>query len=165
MTREFACALVLALFLLLPLASAAEEGDRREPGTLPDLDALTRVPVTKPTLQEAPGEAEAESDEAAWRRRFRTLRVKIEREERLLALKRAELYDKIEQGKTEKKPHRFAIEGFVINTEKSGDEPRFIDPLEREVFEKEKELEGLRRELRELDFQASVAGVPMAWRR
>lgn len=163
MTRMILGGLLFGIFLLAPISSAGEEGTR-EPGTLPDLDALTKVPIAKPS-QAAPAEEGKQSDEAMWRERFRSLRAKIERRERLLALKRAELYDKIEQGKTEKKPRRFAIEGFVINTEKSGDESRFIDPLEREIFEQEKELERLRRQLRDLDFEASVAGVPMAWRR
>ncbi len=164
MTRKILGGLLFGIFLLAPVSGAAEEG-RREPGTLPDLDALTKVPIAKPPPQAAPAEGGEQSDEAMWRERFRSLRLKIDRQERLLALKRAELYDKIEQGNTEKKPRRFAIEGFVINTEKSGDEPRFIDPLEREIFEQEKELERLRRQLRDLDFEASVAGVPMAWRR
>ncbi len=157
-------ALALALLMLSSLQAFAED----EPGSagkLPDLDTLTRVPVASPSVSEEGDSGVADKDEEVWRSRFRSLRTRIAREERTLALKRAELYDKIEQGTTEKKPRRFSIEGFVINTEKTGDEPRFIDPLEREVHEREKALQNYRRELQELDFKASVAGVPKAWRR
>ena len=145
-------------------AEVAGEG-AREPGELPYLDTLTQVPTAASRPPAPRKEGADELDEETWRKRFRTLRIKIDRKERLLALKRAELYDKIKKGETEKKPRRFSIEGFVINTEKKGDEPRFIDPLEREVYEMEQVLERLRLELRELNFRASVAGVPKAWRR
>lgn len=165
MLHRTAAALLLAL-LLAPAnpVLAGEEGGR--PGAeLPPLDALTRVPVKAPSVSGEEKGTPPELDEATWRQRFKTLRGRIEREERVLAIKRAELYDKIEQGKTEKKPRRFAIEGFVINTEKKGEEPRFIDPLEREVHEREKKLSALKEELRQLEFKASVAGVPKEWRR
>ncbi len=156
--------LVLALLMLPALHAFA--GEKPEGvGKLLDLETLTRVPVVSPSASEGGASGIADQDEEAWRSRFRSLRARIAREERTLALKRAELYDKIEQGTTEKKPRRFSIEGFVINTEKTGDEPRFIDPLEREVYERDKALQNLRRELQELDFRASVAGVPKAWRR
>lgn len=157
-------ALVLAL-LMFPALQAFAQDKPRSAGKLPDLATLTRVPVASFSASEAGASGIADQDEDAWRSRFRSLRTRIAHEERTLALKRAELYDKIEKGTTEKKPRRFSIEGFVINTEKPGDEPRFIDPLEREVYERDKALQNIRRELQELDFQASVAGVPKAWRR
>lgn len=165
MPGRMAILLILPLLLLAPGAALAEEDAARPAGGLPDLETLTQVPGDG--AKGAPGGAEEGEglDEATWRARFQSLRGRIDREERLLALKRAELYDKIEQGKTEKKPRRFAIEGFVINTEKKGDEPRFIDPLEREIHEREKKLRNLKQELRQLEFEASVAGVPKAWRR
>jgi len=156
--------LVLALLMLSSLQAFAE--DEPQPAAkLPDLDTLTRVPVALPSASEEGASGAADQDEEAWRSRFQSLRTQIAHQERTLALKRAELYDKFENETTEKKPRRFSIEGFVINTEKTGDEPRFIDPLEREVYERDKALQVLRRELRELDFRASVAGVPKAWRR
>ncbi len=158
MAGRMAVSLVLSLLFLTPLPALAAEVAPPAGEALPDLGTLTRVPVER-GVEGATG-----LDEATWRKRFQNLRGRIEREERLLSLKRAELYDKIEQGKTEKKPRRFAIEGFVINTEKKGEEPRFIDPLEREVHEREKNLASLKQELRELEFEASVAGVPKAWR-
>jgi len=165
MSGRMAAALILSLLLAPPGMALAEEKGAHPGGDLPDLKALTRVPVAAEPV-EAPAEEEAPPglDEATWRKRFQNLRGRIDREERLLALKRAELYDKIEQGKTEKKPRRFAIEGFVINTEKKGEDRQFIDPLEREVYEREKKLEALKDELRKLEFDASVAGVPKAWR-
>jgi hypothetical protein len=118
-----------------------------------------------PTAAAASAESRRRSSEEAWRSRFRALRVKIDNKDRLLTLKRAELYDKIEKGETAKKPRRWAIEGFVINTEKQpGEEPRYLDPLEREVHEMEQDLARLRRELRDLEFEASVAGIPKSWR-
>lgn len=154
----------LALLLLVPSHPFAQEGERRA-RDLPDLKTLTSVPVIQPTPARPPSGAEGDLDEEAWRKRFRDLRFDIDRKERLLAIKRAELYDKLEKGETEKKPRRFAIEGFVINTEKPGGEPRYIDPLEREVHERDEELAALKRQLRDLDFQASMAGVPKQWRK
>ena len=156
---------LLLVLLMLSSLQASAEGKAEGSGKRLDLDTLTRVPVASPTASEGGVTGVADQDEETWRDRFRSLRVRIAREERTLAIKRAELYDKIEQGTTEKKPRRFSIEGFVINTEKPGDEPRFIDPLEREVHERDKALQSLRSELQELDFRASVAGVPKAWRR
>lgn len=154
----------LALLLLVPGHPFAQEGERGA-RDLPDLKTLTSVPVIQPTPARPPSGAEGDLDEEAWRKRFRDLRFDIDRKERLLAIKRAELYDKLEKGETEKKPRRFAIEGFVINTEKPGGEPRYIDPLEREVHERDEELAALKRQLRDLDFQASMAGVPKQWRK
>ncbi|MFQ5458995.1 MAG: hypothetical protein ACE5FC_11180 [Myxococcota bacterium] len=155
----------LAALVLAPAFAAGAEPEAAGKGTLPDLKTLTRVPITAPLAPGAEKKDAGKLDEQAWRARFRVLRGEIERKERELALKRAELYDKIEEGSTAKKPRRFAIEGFVINTEKTGDEPEFIDPLEREVYEREQDLTNLHQALRELEFQASVAGVPKAWRR
>ncbi|MDP3937300.1 MAG: hypothetical protein Q8R92_04095 [Deltaproteobacteria bacterium] len=164
MPGRTAVALILSLLFLIPQPVPAAEAPPPAAEALPDLGTLTRVPVERGVEGAGQDDGVAGLDEATWRKRFQNLRGRIEREERLLSLKRAELYDMIEQGKTEKKPRRFAIEGFVINTEKQGEEPRFIDPLEREVHEREKNLESLKQSLRELEFEASVAGVPKDWR-
>jgi len=161
MRHGSAGALLLAAWLLP--AGAAFAADAPPPVAVPAAPgSLSRVP-SQATLR--PPAAAAPVTEEAWRERFRTLRHRIDERSRLLAIKRAELYDKIKRGETAKKPRNWAIEGFVINTEpRPGEEPRYLDPLEREVHDLEEEITRLKRELRDLDFQASVAGVPKAWR-
>jgi len=160
MTKRRAGALILAA-CLVPAAPAIAADP--PPAVVSPPPAVPRV---SPEAGEQPLVPERPPDtEQAWRERFSTLRNRIEERTRLLAIKRAELYDKIEKGQTAKKPRGWAIEGFVINTEPPrGEEPKFIDPLEREVRDLEEEVTRLKRELRDLDFQASVAGVPKAWR-
>jgi len=155
-------ALLLAVSLLLVRSTFA--ADAPPPVAAPAAPgSLSRVP-SQTDLRPPAGPA-APVTEEAWRERFRTLRYRIDERSRLLAIKRAELYDKIKKGETAKKPRNWAIEGFVINTEpRPGEEPRYLDPLEREVHDLTEEITRLKRELRDLDFQASVAGVPKAWR-
>jgi hypothetical protein len=156
MKRVGAAAILLAVMLVPSGRALAAPPPAGPTGA----SRATSVPAAK-----ASPESRQRSSEEAWRGRFRSLRVKIDNTDRLLAIKRAELYDKIEKGETAKKPRRWAIEGFVINTEKQpGEEPRYLDPLEREVHEMEQDLARLRRELRDLEFEASVAGVPKSWR-
>jgi hypothetical protein len=152
----------LILAACLALASPALAADP-SPAVVPPPPAVPRL--TDEAAVQSPAPERPPDTEQAWRERFSALRTRIEERTRLLAIKRAELYDKIERGQTAKKPRGWAIEGFVINTEPPrGEEPRFIDPLEREVHDLEEEVVRLKRELRDLDFQASVAGVPKAWR-
>ncbi len=160
MKHPFAGALILAAAITFvpPSLAADPPPNVGAPGP-----AVPRIP-SQPGIQPE-ASAPAPTTEQAWRERFRALRNRIEERSRLLAIKRAELYDKIEKGQTTKKPRRWAIEGFGINTEpRPGDEPRVIDPLEREVRDLEEDVLRLKRELRDLDFQASVAGVPKDWR-
>ncbi len=158
MKHRLACALIVAVWLA-PLAPALAADP--EPIVVPAPPAVPRLPSEAAVEPPAP----APTTEQAWRERFRTLRIRIDDRSRLLAIKRAELYDKIEKGQTAKKPRGWAIEGFVINTEpRAGEEPKVIDPLEREVRDLEEEVTHLKREFRDLDFQASVAGVPKSWR-
>ena len=162
MRHGTAGALLLAAWLLPLRAAVAADA----PPPIAARGALPHVPyVPSQTARQPPARVPAPATEQAWRLRFRALRSRIDERSRLLAIKRAELYDKIEKGETEKKPRRWAIEGFGINTEpRPGDEPRIIDPLEREVRDLEEDVLHLKRELRDLDFQASVAGVPKTWR-
>jgi len=160
MKHPFAGALILAAAITFvpPSLAADPPPDVPTPGP-----AVPRTP-SQPGIQPQTS-APTPTTEQAWRERFRALRNRIEERSRLLAIKRAELYDKIEKGQTTKKPRSWAIEGFGINTEpRQGDEPRIIDPLEREVRDLEDEVLRLKRELRDLDFQASLAAVPKDWR-
>ncbi len=163
MNRIFMGAALVAVILMYPAPLFAAQPGR--PLTLPpDIQNLVNVPTEAGPSTPARLKPPAKDDEAGWRRRFHDLRSRLDGKERLLAIKRAEFYDKLKKGETEKKPRPFAIEGFGINTEQAGGEPRYLDPLEREVHDLEKEVTNLKQELRDLDFQASLAGVPKDWR-
>ncbi len=163
MKRGSLGALLLAMSLLLPASLFAAQAGR--PITLPpDIEALVNVPVDKEFKKPARLKAPAKDDEAGWKRRFQDLRLRLDRTQRLLAIKRAEFYDKLKKGETEKKPRAFAIEGFGIDTERRENEPRYLDPLEREVHDLDKQVGDLKQELRDLDFEASLAGIPEEWR-
>jgi hypothetical protein len=164
MKRVLASVTMLAATLVQPSSLYAQQVGR--PLTVPpSIQNLVNVPVESEAEKLQRQKPPAKDDELGWRHRFRDLRSRLDEKKRLLAIKRAEFYDKLKKGETEKKPRQFAIEGFGINTEGTGGEPRYLDPLEREVHELEKEVSSLERQLRDLNFQASLAGVPMAWRR
>jgi hypothetical protein len=163
MKRVLASVTMLAATLLQPLPLHAQQVGR--PLTVPpNIQNLVNVPVESEAERLERLKPPAKDDEVGWRSRFRDLRSRLDEKKRLLAIKRAEFYDKLKKGETERKPRPFVIEGFGINTEETGGEPRYLDPLEREVHELEKEVSNLERQLRDLNFQASLAGVPMSWR-
>jgi hypothetical protein len=163
MKRVFASVAMLAATLVQPPSLHAQQVG--QPLTVPpNIQKLVNVPVESEAERLERLKPPAKDDEVGWRHRFSDLRSRLEEKKRLLAIKRAEFYDKLKKGETEKKPPQFVIEGFGINTEGTGSEPRYLDPLEREVHELEKEVTSLEQQLRDLNFQASLAGVPMSWR-
>lgn len=151
------CSAVL-LVLLLPVAGdlahaqsdASSEPDPQSPGSPRSvaLDRLLRVPGT---LDLAPA-WRGQRDEAAWRESFRAARAEV-----------TKLEQSIENSQSELRKVAPANWGF---TAPGGGQQSDPDVLRlRAMLRRDRQsLEASRERLRDLDVEASLAGVPDAWR-
>ena len=147
------------LFLLVLLVGVgpgrAEEEARPEPGPtqLPvlrgnGLERLLRIP---PTVDLAPARR-GQRDEETWREAFREARLEV-----------SELEQRIEATQTRLRDASPANWGFTAPGAGQQSDPEVLR-LRAMLRRDRQSLESSRERLRDLDVEASLAGVPDAWR-
>lgn len=158
--RRTLIAVLLALPVMLPVAAAGDEA--REPraaspespepaGGTPalDLDRLLRVPggITLPQADERGGKARED-----WTREFEEARAEIE-----------ELEARIERSQQNLRTIAPEDWGFTPAGGGAPSDPEVLR-LRAELRRDRQSLEAARQRMRDLEVEASLAGVPDAWR-
>lgn len=150
--------IVLGLALALPaIATAGEEGEAAGEGETPprvELEKLLELPASRDYSVESRGGATP----GEWRHRFRRVREDLAAEREALEAAEAELEEVA--GTTNPWQVGPALPGGNAS---QGEAP--LDyRLRQKIRRHREEIERLERKLRELEVEASLAGVPASWR-
>lgn len=141
-----------ALAFLLAAALGAGVSAAEEPAPVP-LDSLLRLPRASSPAAQPSG---AEADRERWQRRFGQHRSELAEARAGLARSQQEL----EELASESDAWQIAAPGAQRNAENSPLSYR----LRQEIRRQREEVEQAERALRELEVEASLAGVPAEWR-